>query len=505
MVNVYTNNGQFNITESLMEAIKVNNPELLVEKNNEETNGLTANQKRHYRNISDYEAAKERFEKNKAAKKAKEDAQNQYDYKPGDTLFKDKSDSELEKSDKAIIFDQILRHNDKISYPIEIDNRKYTRSDINNILKDDEEFRSAYEEIQKIKNGNDEEAKKALSVNSGLDSPTIDYVRGDNDNDNFQSFYNFIKSPILAREINTVESLAHKLIQRCETCVKDTLGLTSSIVNPITTTDNDDLNNDLNNTLNHSDNTYYNNDILKMPNKLKNTKGDFKSISVGDETLFNNNDNKNKNKNIKMKNLNGGVKNDSRFGGVASLLTNGVRFSSLFKYGDDINDERHLGTAIKYYASALSNGKGLPNNNKSMIDDLFKYFLDYRRDKSKFMQYIGGKEDTIDDSLIKNEFANLVYNLLHNVVWKVQIADDSMFDSVMRAIKFDKKMAENFDINNMSELQMFNAKEQTLIFRHRGTQAIALILVGMPLLARGKEILKKLKGFGNTSLKNMES
>ena len=32
MVNVYTNNGQFNITESLMEAIKVNNPELLVEK-----------------------------------------------------------------------------------------------------------------------------------------------------------------------------------------------------------------------------------------------------------------------------------------------------------------------------------------------------------------------------------------------------------------------------------------------------------------------------------------
>lgn len=32
MVNVYTNNGQFNITESLMEAIKANNPELLVEK-----------------------------------------------------------------------------------------------------------------------------------------------------------------------------------------------------------------------------------------------------------------------------------------------------------------------------------------------------------------------------------------------------------------------------------------------------------------------------------------
>ena len=32
MVNVYTNNGQFNITESLMEAIKANNPELLVER-----------------------------------------------------------------------------------------------------------------------------------------------------------------------------------------------------------------------------------------------------------------------------------------------------------------------------------------------------------------------------------------------------------------------------------------------------------------------------------------
>ena len=45
MVNVYTNNGQFNITESLMEAIKANNPELLVErgtkyytnKNNDDT------------------------------------------------------------------------------------------------------------------------------------------------------------------------------------------------------------------------------------------------------------------------------------------------------------------------------------------------------------------------------------------------------------------------------------------------------------------------------------
>jgi hypothetical protein len=32
MVNVYTKNGQFNISESLMEAIKANNPELLVEK-----------------------------------------------------------------------------------------------------------------------------------------------------------------------------------------------------------------------------------------------------------------------------------------------------------------------------------------------------------------------------------------------------------------------------------------------------------------------------------------
>ena len=32
MVNVYTNNGQFNITESLMEAIKANNPDILLEK-----------------------------------------------------------------------------------------------------------------------------------------------------------------------------------------------------------------------------------------------------------------------------------------------------------------------------------------------------------------------------------------------------------------------------------------------------------------------------------------
>ena len=47
MVQINTVNGEFNITESLLEAIKINNPEILVEKSSMEYQTLM-NQARKY-------------------------------------------------------------------------------------------------------------------------------------------------------------------------------------------------------------------------------------------------------------------------------------------------------------------------------------------------------------------------------------------------------------------------------------------------------------------------
>ena len=94
---------------------------------------------------------------------------------------------------------------------------------------------------------------------------------------------------------------------------------------------------------------------------------------------------------------------------------------------------------------------------------------------------------------VKERLLSMGKNFLHNVVYKLQIADDSKFEPIIRAVKFDKNLADKYDISNISNIKMFNVKEQNLVFKDRNTGAVVLILIAMPLLATGVELFNKAK------------
>ena len=153
------------------------------------------------------------------------------------------------------------------------------------------------------------------------------------------------------------------------------------------------------------------------------------------------------------------------------------------------NDTENIGKATSCYKASTES-----NNDKSLVDDLIDSYVllksnkDVFKDKNK-EKYM--REKTFDETVKKID--TMAVNFLHNVVFRLQIADDSKFEPIIRAIRFDNNLSDKYIIKNAGNLQMFNIREQSIIFQDKNTKAVVLILIASPLFAKGAEIFNKAK------------
>ena len=118
MKRVYTKNGEYNITESLLESIKNNNPEILLER---ESAILKADGS-HY-NIDDNDKSNNNANDN------------------GD----ENTVSDEENSEAIIVMDQLLKNGGDISNGLSVNGKSYTKQDIiNRFIRRIPQFRKMY-------------------------------------------------------------------------------------------------------------------------------------------------------------------------------------------------------------------------------------------------------------------------------------------------------------------------------------------------------------------------
>ena len=155
------------------------------------------------------------------------------------------------------------------------------------------------------------------------------------------------------------------------------------------------------------------------------------------------------------------------------LAGGGFRISPMF---NDMNDKTNSGKAIKYYKANITKSKD------SLIDDMIDTLIEVNNLK---------EEDT--ETL---KFKNIAYNFLRNTVYKVEVNNDKLYNNVFRAIRYDDVLMDKFGVTNTSSVQLFDTKEQTVVFSDPNKNVPIAILVIFPLFAKGMEIFKKVKSLG---------
>lgn len=524
MVNVYTNNGQFNISESLMEAIKVNNPELLMEKEENRFNEKQAVEDSQniiynvamsdYMSDNDINNPNDLTEKDldniqKLFTKYKKDIKLQHrkDFisheakvqqdiaqKAIDQEEKDRKEARQRKIDKymrdnniddasdQILFQQILKNGGKISDGIEIDGVKLSKKQIGNRIMKNPYFRKYWKEYQK----NIDAQKELQSNKEEIDKVEKETSLVDKDYapDTLEELLN---SQRLIDEINVIESSAKKLVITAKESISSILGLfgntqrniSSNLKKNVPINDNNQqvpLKKAANESL-ESDDYMLNEDDSYIP-----------LTAVNDNTMDSYKSNKT------------GL--GKKFGAFGALATGGFNLQPLFD--GSVKDKKNFGICMKYYKEYTPS-----ENKKSLVDNLMKYLILKHSNIDMFNDNI--KEETIKlhpdlknskrkiNEVIQKlsvDLDNISAKFLSNVVYKLEIGNDNTFNEILRAVRFAPKLKERYDIRNESKLQIFGIREQALIFQDSNIKSVVGIFISIPLLAKATELAKQAMKLG---------
>lgn len=465
MMRVYTKNGEYNITESLLESIKNNNPEILLER---ESAILKADGS-HY-NIDDNDNSNNNANDN------------------GD----ENTVSDEENSEAIIVMDQLLKNGGDISNGLSVNGKTYTKQDIiDRFIRRIPQFRKMYYDFKD--NQSEEGNRLRQAVN---DTESLKTQNNPVDPENLQkTMQNFLDNSLLKKEIDGIESIAERIIKRCKKNIQQTVGLMGTAVlgQPSNYTQNSNAQNDnkqQNSTSGNSINLGQANDNTRAMTTTNNqsTALTVYNGSTGQNNQPNTQNNQfgvhnnkqpgyNVTRNPELNDESNLSKYQSSFGkNVKSniqLAGGGFRISPMF---NDINDKTNSGKAIKYYKANITKSKD------SLIDDMIDTLIEVNNLK---------EEDT--ETL---KFKNIAYNFLRNTVYKVEVNNDKLYNNVFRAIRYDDVLMDKFGVTNTSSVQLFDTKEQTVVFSDPNKNVPIAILVIFPLFAKGMEIFKKVKSLG---------
>lgn len=376
MVQINTVNGEFNITESLLEAIKINNPEILVEKSSMEYQTLM-NQARKY-----------------GMEGLPKDIEQQI--------------SKLSKDEQKNIKSFIKKQKNQINKT----NKKLGK-----------------------------DSNQQPNVNEmGVEDASLWNLK------------QFVESEDLHQQIQDAEKMATGIIKRAKRVIHTAVGIVGS----------------------HTSAT---------PSKFKTPKTKTKQTADNQNAPVDANTTQNTPAEDVNKNTQDSIKNyyatnsdwKRKLGSEIKLVGGGFKFSPLFGKAESSTS----GKALKYYKASQ---KPTPY---SYIDEMVNKFILIKSNPDKFK--------VKEDKKYVNEFTDMAYSYLHNVVYRLEINNDSRFSSIINALRLDPVLNDLFDVTNVNTVQLLDTKEQVIAFKDKKSGIISMIIVATPMFAVGKEIWNNLK------------
>ena len=381
MVQINTVNGEFNITESLLEAIKINNPEILVEKSSMEYQTLM-NQARKY-----------------GMEGLPQDIEQQIS-----KLSKDE-----QKNIRTFIKNQ----------------KKQIKNADNKLGQNDKESSQLEKQPNVNKLGVEDASQWTLKQ--------------------------FVESEDLHQQIQDAEKMATGIIKRAKRVIHTAVGIVGS----------------------HTSAT---------PSKFKTPKTQTQQPTNGAQ---NTDANQNVQANDVNKNTQDSIKNyydtnsdwRRKTGSEIKLAIGGFKFSPLFGKAESSTS----GKALKYYKASQ---RPTPY---SYIDEMVNKFILIKSNPDKF------EDNAKEDKKYLTDFTDMAYSYLHNVVYRLEINNDSRFSSIINALRLDPVLNDLFDVTNVNTVQLLDTKEQVIAFKDKKSGIISMIIVATPMFAVGKEIWNNLK------------
>ena len=443
MVNVVTAKGKFNISESLLEAIKSNNPELLVEGEliNKLTSATSTDDYNNVKNILVMIGDSAKKSKNISAD-IKQDVDDFYDYV-----------TELRKS----------------SNKSSLDNRDTV---INNLVDAFGNKDQASKFFKELLNTTEDTYDTMTNPEYGKNTITPDSQENTNTEAKKGNGVELMKQCLsntdLIKQIAYTENLAGLLVEKCKKLIQRELGIwgDSTISNKSqtataeydkTTGQQTDIN----------VNPYYNstNYNKKIGSRNYNTGVDINGYD---------------NNNTKATNVKDGVGNKTSLGrklkSELQLAGGGFKFYPAF---NSMADRDSSGKALKYYKSILQ------PTNKSLIDNMMDIEI-----ALKDGAYDRDIQEAEDGLSIRRKFENMVFNYLHNVVYNLDINNPEKYNSIVRILSWDDKLKRDFNINNTANVQQFDVREQIIYFIKKTDGIPTLLIIAKPLFAKGSALAK---------------
>lgn len=436
MVQVITDKGIFNITNSLLEAIKKNNPVLLEVKKKDsygyENLLLPKLSKYGFKDVKQITPILNKIsEKNpdilsnfnktseliiKAIENAKEKKKMQDKSEKQSELVKDNSGQQ--------ILDAQKEKNKNVSGDLENSVTPEVKKEVDSEIKNKENNQE-----------NNQEKKEILSTKNE-----------DNKNKDNTLKYMVENDYELHKQISSIEMLSSHIIKRIKYILHSQAGIMGSNTNA-------------------------------TPSKFP---------EYDDEDLFSDNNfdpnNRTINHTMTNKSVNSMRSNSSPIRKGSSELKLAFGGFKITPFFGDLNSSVS-GKALKYYASAQKDTKN------SRIDEMIRTLIKLKTNPELF-----DKED-LDN--YQKPFEQMAYRFLHNVVYNLLINNETHYDEMLRIIRNDNVLKDMFNISYLNIQQQLNARENIMYFENLENGTIDLLLIISPLLAKGRKIIDNLKPIWN--------
>ena len=470
MNKVYTKNGVFIITDSLLESIKSNNDVILLEDSFEKDVKRGLRKERVNQEVQrrlDAESKRTNAEKNEIFSKI-------------DIYLNQMSNNENISSDVMKEMENFIS-----------DNKNSNNIDIKNAINDFEENYKNYND-----NVHDVEGKNNIAKQEERIQELQNYmdIKTPEDALTFQ--------PLL-KEINASEKKAHEIVQRAEDVMEEVMGIwgrtdvTSSSdfsdMQKVAKMNQQELGEYIkelrqNNSVPEDDRNMMLTKLMKYYRKR------FGEDYISDVSLpFNNNPqqsfsfNQQQNKNFDTKIKTKSTKAEKYAKNPAILALGGFQIKPYFK---DSNDNSEKGYALKYFLEFMKGDSYSSIRNKSYIAKMIETYKNLN--KARRTNGVNNSAST-EEEKINQQFIKMVDTFLANTVYSVSINNNPKFENAVNAVRIDPNLNGKFKVSTLSTQQQFNVKERIIGFVDTTTGVPCAILIFRPLFARGQEIIKPLQ------------
>lgn len=459
MIEVFTNNGFFNISNALYESIQKNDPEIIQEvsgannidmimsmlkmkykiEGNSEQQKLVKKMLSSIDNDKLIEIVKDKTLRDKMVKKIADNLESNLQKKQIEKKAKEISGHDVSLSDKK--WDEIKDKTEEEQITDVLPNDE--KNLVNNISQ------QATHDIEN--NENDKKNQKIQNSTSLINKSSFD--------DKISLLNDFIKNPELKKEIIASEELAISLIKYIKNIDEKRIGAYGSDIQATKS---------------------FSNDAYKEDLKANNGKEIFPQSSKKGEYNYYSNKDLNDNS----------LRNRYRKSGIGqSVKANAKLAFGGFVLEPVAQNSEYSSVALRYIGDAME------NNDSTMIGKMIK--TEYKIKNNQTSNIKATKKEY-------QAFEYMVNRYIQNISYKMIVNSTSDFSKLINIMKYDPKLLKSFNIREMNDIRIMDSKRTIVTFVNKADSNISLLIIAEPMLARTKELVKGFAPLTN-KIKNLHN